>query len=124
MVELVDELKKLPQNVDTQFMIQEAQAGEYHDYKNNKYACGKMASADYLAQISKIHPDCKDQALKIRSDIVSGVYDEKADDEDITRMSNVINSDENMTGNQKEKLKKVIGLKDNVTNGPWGKFLK
>ena len=42
MVELVDELRKLPQSEGIELMIEEALAGEYHDYKNVKYVCGKM----------------------------------------------------------------------------------
>jgi len=34
MVELVEELQKLPDSQEMQEIIKEAKAGEYHDYKN------------------------------------------------------------------------------------------
>jgi len=49
MVELVEELRKLPPTPELAAMIAEALAGEYHDYKNNKYACGKVESYSDLA---------------------------------------------------------------------------
>ena len=45
MVELVQELEAVtPRTPLVEKMILEAKAGEYHDYKNNKYACGKVVS--------------------------------------------------------------------------------
>ena len=49
MVELVDELKKLPQIPDVIYMIEEAKAGEYHDPKNQKHPCGKFESRQTIA---------------------------------------------------------------------------
>lgn len=46
MIELVQELKKLPRSSEIEFMITEAKAGEYHDYKNKKYVCGKSNHHD------------------------------------------------------------------------------
>ena len=57
----------------------------------------------------------------IRSDIIHGEYDEEADQDDIDRMAGHIDKDPNMSGNQKNKLKEVIGLENNVKHGPWGK---
>lgn len=73
MVELVDELRKLPQTKDIQFMIEEALTGEYHDYKNEKYVCGKFESATRLDKLG-----FKELADRIKN----GEFDEKADDED------------------------------------------
>lgn len=77
MVELVDELKKLPQTPGIQFMIAEALAGEYHDYKNNKYACGKMESSRRLRSMGFI-----DLAKRIEN----GEFDEEADETDKAEM--------------------------------------
>ncbi|OED40243.1 hypothetical protein ACH42_17165 [Endozoicomonas sp. (ex Bugula neritina AB1)] len=51
MVELVEELQKLPQSPDIEYMIEEAKAGEYHDYKNIKYDCGKIESSQRLRKL-------------------------------------------------------------------------
>lgn len=79
MVELVEELKKLPQSKEIDFMIQEAKQGEYHDYKNRKYICGKMASSQKLRSLGYI-----DLAKRIES----GEFDEQADDFDKQMMKN------------------------------------
>jgi len=55
MVELVDELRKLPKSPDIDAMIADALAGEYHDYKNVKYVCGKLESSTRLHQLG--HPE-------------------------------------------------------------------
>lgn len=91
MVELVTELEKLnqffgkPSPID--FLIEEAKAGEYHDYKNEKYACGKIAVCGYLDQLAA---KTKDRGMteahaaisKISSDVKNGEYDEEADEQD------------------------------------------
>lgn len=73
MVELVDELRKLPQTPLITMMIGEALAGEYHDYKNDKYVCGKMASSSLLRTEGHI-----DLARRIED----GEFDEEADEQD------------------------------------------
>ncbi len=88
MVELVDELKKLLE-VETReahyndlcFMIEEATRGEYHDYKNKKYACGKVASSGHLRAMGFI-----DLAKRIED----GEFDEEADEEDKAYMRKVL----------------------------------
>ena len=72
-IHLVEELLKLPQTTEIQFMIEEAKAGEYHDFKNNKYDCGKMESATRLDRLG-FH----DLANRIKQ----GEFDESPDDED------------------------------------------
>lgn len=42
-IHLVEELEKLPRTLGIDLIIKEAKAGEYHDYKNQKYDCGKLA---------------------------------------------------------------------------------
>lgn len=73
MVELVDELRKLPQTPEIKFMIEEALAGEYHDYKNQKYDCGKAESSHRLIKLGHI-----DLAKRIQS----GEFDEVPDEID------------------------------------------
>lgn len=74
MVELVQELEKLPQTPQILEMIAEAKAGEYHDYKNQKYVCGKVESSNRLMALGH-----KDLAMRIRD----GEFDEEADASDV-----------------------------------------
>lgn len=76
MVELVEELEKLwevTKHPGIPEMIEEAKAGEYHDYKNKKYACGKVESYTKLMRLG-FH----DLANRIKN----GEFDEEADEED------------------------------------------
>jgi len=112
MVELVIELQKLPKNPEVLQMIKEAKQGEFHDYKNKKYDCGKMASAQMLHHIGDKYPDCKEEATRIRGLIINGEYDERPDQDDIYLLHLFIDNDNNMTPKQINDLKKMIGLKN------------
>lgn len=72
MVELVDELRKLPDTPAIRLMIEEALAGEYHDFKNVKYVCGKMESSMRLRQLGH---------AELAKRIEQGEFDEEADAE-------------------------------------------
>lgn len=80
MVEFVDELRKLPQSKEIDFMIEEALAGEYHDYKNKKYVCGKMESSRKLRELGFI---------PLAKRIENGEFDEQADAEDCSYLKDV-----------------------------------
>lgn len=73
MVELVEELQKLPPTDKINFMIEEAKRGEYHDYKNEKYVCGKVALCSLLE-------DAGLYALSAR--VKDGEFDESPDEQD------------------------------------------
>lgn len=81
MVEFVDELEKLlaiPGHSEAitlglRCMIVEAKKGEYHDYKNVRYDCGKVASSTHLRGMGFV-------ALAQR--IEGGEFDEEADEQD------------------------------------------
>lgn len=77
MVELVEELRKLPKSPQIDFMIKEALDGEYHDYKNKKYVCGKMESATRLDALG-YH--------ELSKKIKDGEFDEVADEQDKQHM--------------------------------------
>lgn len=100
MIEMVTELKKMHPYPEVKQMIAEAEAGEYHDYKNEKYDCGKVASMGLLQTIATVYPDQKEQALKIRSEILAGTYDEVADEEDKKKLAK----------GMPENMKKILGL--------------
>lgn len=78
MVELVDELRKLPQTQAITNMISEALAGEYHDYKNVKYVCGKAESSARLRVLG--HTELAER-------IEQGEFDEQADEADKAMMA-------------------------------------
>lgn len=96
MIELVEELEKLPQSPEIEFMIKEAKAGEYHDYKNKKYICGKLESSQRLRSYGYI-------ALAER--IERGEFDEEADDIDKQNMRNELEGDPMAAA-----LKEILGL--------------
>jgi hypothetical protein len=79
MKELVTELE-LRQGLSSAYpkpyeeIIAEAKAGEYHDYKNNKYTCGKM---ELVVKLKKF-PALDD----IREAVINGEYDEEMDEDD------------------------------------------
>ena len=80
MVELVQELEKLPQTDGIKVMIADAKAGEYHDYKNQKYACGKHASSHQLIALG--HPELANR-------IQNGEFDEEADEADLEYLRSI-----------------------------------
>ena len=84
MVELVQELEKLPKSKEIDFMIEEAKAGEYHDYKNKKYVCGKLESSQKLRYLGYIN---------LARRIEDGEFDEEADEEDKKMMREELNND-------------------------------
>lgn len=97
MVELVDELRKLPQTLSIKVMIDEAKAGEYHDYKNDKYACGKVESYNRLMKMGFC-------ALALR--IKNGEFDEEADADDKA----MLKRDAMGGGFTEAQCKKMFGL--------------
>lgn len=81
-IHLVEELRKVsPLTPQIQEMIDEAVAGEYHDFKNQKYACGKVEV------VSKLRAAGLD-ALARR--VMQGEFDEEPDAEDRADMDKLI----------------------------------
>lgn len=110
MVELVTELEKLRSQVEHNkdphwttmygnltFMINEAKAGEYHDFKNVKYTCGKMASSQMLRKLG---------FGSLAKRIEQGEFDETADEEDKASMR------KDLIENGGESLIDALGLND------------
>ena len=73
MVELVQELEKLPPSDGLAEIISEAKSGEYHDYKNKKYDCGKVAVVGKLRSIGQ---------EELAKRVINGEFDEEADEQD------------------------------------------
>ena len=85
MVELVAELEKLPQTSEIDEIIREARAGEYHDYKNQKYDCGKVAVCGKLhaaASLPRTPKLARIGLLDLRQRVIAGEFDEEADEDD------------------------------------------
>lgn len=76
-IHLVAELEKLPQSELLEEIIREAKAGEYHDYKNNKYDCGKIVLVNKLYSAN-----LKELSNRVRD----GEFDEVADEDDKAEM--------------------------------------
>lgn len=84
MVELVQELEsvdtKAMSHTDKQLLaetIKEAKAGEYHDYKNEKYICGKVEVVSRLDLLG-FH--------SISDRVMNGEFDEEMDEADKKEM--------------------------------------
>ena len=102
MVELVEELRLLPKSAEIDFMIEEALAGEYHDYKNEKYICGKLESSQRLRRLG---------FTELATRIEQGEFDEPADFEDMQMMAKDI--DENSDNPEQAKaMKQALGLNE------------
>lgn len=100
MVELVEELQALPPSPEIDEMIAEAKAGEYHDYKNRKYVCGKMA----------VYGKLKAAGLDdLANRITAGEFDEEADAEDIKNMREELGE-----GPEAEAMAKALGLDQSI----------
>lgn len=77
MIELVQELERLPKSPEIEAIITEAKAGEFHDFKNNKYVCGKVAASSMLRAAGLV---------PLAKRVEEGEFDEEADEEDIAEM--------------------------------------
>jgi len=77
-IDLVVELTALNPDGALDEIIKEARAGEFHDYKNQKYVCGKVELVKQLSQ----HERCN----SIRQAVMNGDYDESPDAEDKAKM--------------------------------------
>ena len=96
MVELVEELEKLPGSPEIALMIEEAKAGEYHDYKNQKYICGKLESSTRLRRLG--YPD-------LARRVEDGEFDEEADEQDKQMMRDDLGD-----GREADVIKNILGL--------------
>jgi len=74
MIELPQELEALNKDGKYDEIIAEAKAGEYHDYKNQKYTCGKVAVVEKLNEFPELN--------HIRNAVINGDYDESPDEDD------------------------------------------
>lgn len=54
-------------------IVQEAKAGEFHDFKNDKYVAPKVALANLLFETKE------PRLVIIRESVVAGIYDEQFD---------------------------------------------
>ena len=99
MVELVEELGKLPQTAEIKHMVKEARAGEFHDFKNKKYTCGKVESYTRLMGLGHV---------ELANKIKNGEFDEEADYEDRKALREMAIKG----GFSKKALKEILGLEE------------
>lgn len=99
MIELVQELEKLPQTAFIKCMIEEAKAGEYHDYKNKKYVCGKTEAYNQLMAAGH---------TELAGRIRDGEFDEEADQVDLNELCDMI--EKNTSEEKASFLKRILGL--------------
>lgn len=101
MIELVEELEKIePRTEAVRLMIIEARRGEYHDFKNNLYDCGKVEASRKLRAAGLV-----DLAKRIEQ----GEFDETPDADDIATMREDVLK---MTSNKDDanRMIKFLGL--------------
>jgi hypothetical protein len=79
--DLVLELEKVASTPLIEEIIKEAKAGEFHDFKNQKYDCGKMALYGLLM---------KAKLSDLANRVSEGEFDEKADEEDKAKLRKTI----------------------------------
>lgn len=92
MTDLVNELEKVePRTELIERIIAEARAGEFHDYKNQKYVCGKVAAVSLLRAAGQ---------EKLALAIMNGEYDEEPDQDDLKYLESIC----------PEGLKPMVGL--------------
>lgn len=82
-------------------IIEEAMIGEFHDFKNDKYVCGKMAVVSLMLKTK----DGRFQPLI--NAVINGDYDEPADDNDMMNMR----KDWKDSGSDPEQFDKLFGGK-------------
>ena len=127
MVELVNELEKLNDGQLKDKMIDLAKRGQFHDFKSS-HTCGKV----YFVECSKFfqkkilefdgnHDEDIKKMQTMEDDIKNGEYDEKPDAEDRAEMASWIDKDKSMNAHQKNKMKDMFKLNNNVKHGPFGK---
>ncbi len=93
-IHLVQELEALqgnPRNEYVDLIIKEAKAGEFHDYKNNRYPCGKVAVVEHLRQAT-VHASSEQAGMlmRLRQRVIDGEFDEEADEEDKAEMRKLL----------------------------------
>ena len=91
-VDLAAELRALPQTPEIAFILGEAEAGEYHDFKNRRYACGKVEAVRKLREAASLPrtPRQARDALRLLSErVIAGEFDEAPDDDDIEELRRV-----------------------------------
>ena len=107
--DLVEELQKVKQYPEIVFMITEAKAGEYHDYKNKKYACGKTESFNRLMGLFHHYGDRDLYYLANR--IAEGEFDEVADEDDKASMrQDLLQMCGGVESDQYKAMCKTLGL--------------
>lgn len=76
----------IPENERTPLIkkiIEEATIGEFHDFKNVKYVCGKMV---LVAMLQQVFTEGEGRLAPIAIAVVNGDSDEHADENDIANM--------------------------------------
>lgn len=68
------------ENAKIMEIIRLAQSGEFHDFKNTQFACGKIALFRFLNDAEE------PKLLPVADDVKNGVYDKSPDDEDRAQM--------------------------------------
>ena len=98
MVELVQELEAItPRTPEIEEMITEAKAGEYHDFKNQKYVCGKVAVVGKLTAAG---------LKELANRVINGEFDEEADEDDKA----MLKRDALAGGFNEQQCKELFGL--------------
>lgn len=96
-IDLVAELAPYNGDGKLNHIIDEARAGEFHDFKNDKYVCGKIELVNKLAPFPELE--------HIRKGVMNGDYDESPDESDRATMRAELVAD---AGGDEEKARPLL----------------
>jgi hypothetical protein len=102
MIELVTELKKLPQSEKLDSIIKEAEEGAYHDYRSS-HVCGKVYAVSRLRTVGLPETEALANA------IIEGDYDEDYTEEDQRIVLAEMDNDPNQSQANKDFFRAAMG---------------
>ena len=110
MIDLIPELEKLTKCEGSRLLIEDAKNGDFHDFRNKKFTCGKVALAGLMKEWIECYPADKDQAQSIYDDVVGGVYDEQMTDDDKEYLKKELENDVSLSEKDKIFFKHAMGI--------------
>jgi hypothetical protein len=112
MIEMVTELEKIPSNPYVNELIKKAKEGQFHDYRS-KAVCGKhyfLQCFEHVRKHAILPVESMYALVKIREDIIDGVYDETLTDEDRAILKEECLNDKTMSEEDRKFFFAAMGI--------------